>query len=331
MREPAFWWRAGGLAAALLAPAAAVYGAVATWRLRQPGRRAGIPAICIGNLTVGGAGKTPTAIAVAELLRAAGKHPFLLSRGYGGSLRGSRLVDPKRHQAREIGDEPLLLARAAPVIVGADRVAGAAMARVEGADVVVLDDGFQNPALAKDLSLLVIDGRRGIGNGAVVPAGPLRAPLALQLDRAQALLVIGPSSGAAEVVTEARARSLPIFHGRLAPDAAALAGLAGHRVLAFAGIGDPAKFFATLVEAGVEVAAQQAFPDHHRYGRAEAADLMAQAERDGLLLVTTEKDLARLSGEDDVAALATQAGALPVKLVVEQQAAFRDLILKAAG
>ena len=331
MREPAFWWRAGGLAAALLAPVAAAYGAIAAWRLRQSGRRAGIPVLCVGNLTVGGAGKTPTAIAVADLLSEAGMRPFLLSRGYGGSLTGPLRVDPLRHRAREVGDEALLLARAAPVIVSADRAAGADMARAEGADVIVMDDGFQNPALAKDLSLIVIDGRRGIGNGAVCPAGPLRAPLKAQLDRAQALLVVEPDAGAEGVLAQARTRSLPIFHGRLVPDPDGLAALAGRKVLAFAGIGDPEKFFATLTGAGVEVLVRQGFPDHHRYGRAEAVDLIARAEREGLVLVTTEKDLARLAGEDDVAALARQARALPVKLAVDEQAAFRDLILKAAG
>jgi len=331
MHEPAFWWRASGPMARLLAPVAVAYGRVAAWRMAQPGRRIAIPVICIGNLTVGGAGKTPTALAVAELLRHAGKRPFLLSRGYGGSLSGPLRVDAARHRAREVGDEALLLARVAPTIVAADRVAGAELARHEGADVIVMDDGFQNPALAKDLSLVVVDGTRGVGNGAVFPAGPLRAPLAAQLDRAQALLLIGPPAGAADVVTQAKARSLPIFHGRLAPDAAALAALKGKKVLAFAGIGDPQKFFATFAVAGIDVAARQAFPDHHRYGRAEAADLVARAERDGLTLVTTEKDMARLAGEEELAALTTKARALPVTLVIDEQAAFRDLVLKAAG
>jgi tetraacyldisaccharide 4'-kinase len=268
---------------------------------------------------------------VAELLRQAGKRPFLISRGYGGSLRGPLRVDPKRHRAREVGDEAFLLARAAPTIVGADRRASAEMARVEGADAIVMDDGFQNPALAKNLSLIVIDGRRGIGNGAVFPAGPLRAPLAAQLDRAHAVLVIGPGSGVERVVAQARARALPIFNGRLVPDTDALTVLAGRRVLAYAGIGDPEKIFATLAAAGVDVAARRIFPDHHRYGRGEAFDLVAQAERDGLTLVTTEKDLMRLNGEDDVAALASRTRALPVKLVVDEQTAFRGLVLKAAG
>ena len=329
MHEPAFWWRPRGPAARLLAPVAAVYGGIAAWRMAQAGHGAGIPVVCIGNLTVGGAGKTPTAIAVADLLRQAGRQPFLLSRGYGGTLPGPLRVDASRHRAREIGDEPLLLARAAPTIVAADRVAGAELARQQGADVIVMDDGFQNPALSKNLSIVVVDGRRGIGNGAVLPAGPLRAPLAPQLGRAHALLVIGPPAGAAAIA--ATARHLPIFHGRLAPDPSALAALQGRNVLAFAGIGDPQKFFTTLVEAGVAVAARQAIPDHHRYGAAEAAALLARAAREGLTLVSTEKDVARLAGEVELQALAAQTRALPVALVIEETAAFRDLVIGAAN
>ena len=329
MREPAFWGRPAGVAASLLAPAAALYGTVAAWRLARPGAAAGIPVLCIGNLTAGGAGKTPTAMAVARLLREAGRRPFVLSRGYGGRLPGPLQVDPVVHGAADVGDEPLLLARAAPTIVARDRVAGAAAGRAAGANVIVMDDGFQNPSLRKDLSLLVIDGRRGIGNGKVIPAGPLRAPLAAQLSRAHAALVIGPPAGAAPVL--AAAPNLPVFHGRLEPDSEAVAALRPHQVLAFAGIGDPEKFFATLTDAGIEVRARQAFPDHHRYRRGEAADLIDRAARDGLTLVTTEKDLVRLSGADDVRALAAIARALPVTLKVEEAEAFRHFMLARAG
>lgn len=329
MREPAFWWRRPGLAARLLAPAGLVCGAVAGRRLEQSGHRVAVPVICVGNLTVGGAGKTPTAIAIAELLRQSGKRPFILSRGYGGSELGPLRVDPKLHRARDVGDEALLLARAAPVIVGADRVADAMLARSEGADVLVMDDGFQNPALEKDLSIVVIDGRRGVGNGAVIPAGPLRAPLSVQLDRAQAILVIAADSAADDVLAQARARGLPIFHGHLAPDPAALKPFANRRVLAFAGIGDPGKFFATLTSAGVKVAERRPFPDHHPYTLVEATELARHASR-GLVLATTEKDLVKLTGEPALVALAKVAHAVPVKLVIEEQAAFQDLILGAA-
>jgi tetraacyldisaccharide 4'-kinase len=263
------------------------------------------------------------------LLLEAGRRPFVLSRGYGGRLAGPLQVDATAHRAADVGDEPLLLARVAPTVVARDRVAGAEAARAAGADVIVMDDGFQNPWLRKDASLIVIDGRRGIGNGRVFPAGPLRAPLQAQLDRADAMLVIGEPSDTTMSVAGviAAAPGLPVFHGRLEPDAEALAALRPRKVLAFAGIGDPDKFFATLAGAGVEVRARQAFPDHHRYSAAEAANLIAQAERDGLVLVTTEKDLARLQGEGDLGALAGLARALPVKLLVTEADAFRQFIL----
>ncbi len=325
VREPAFWWRPAGLAAALLSPLGAIYGAAAAWRMAQTGRAAGVPVICVGNLTLGGAGKTPSAIAVAQILDAAGRRPFVLSRGYGGALKGPSRVDPAIHNSADVGDEPLLLARIAPTIVARDRAAGAEAARAAGAGAIVMDDGFQSPHLRKDRSLLVVDGRRGIGNGMVFPAGPLRAPLEPQLRRADALLVIG--EGAAGEAVAAQARNLPVFHGRLEPDAQALAALKARPVLAFAGIGDPEKFFATLRDAGIAIGAAVAFPDHHRYRRFEARDLIECAEREGLVLVTTEKDLARLAGQDDVAALAAVARALPVQLRVAEVDAFKNWVL----
>ncbi len=326
MREPAFWWREPSLASALLAPLAAAYGAVAQARLKGRGRRAGVPVVCIGNLTVGGAGKTPTALAVARMLAAAGERPVFLSRGYGGALVGPVVVDPSQHRAREVGDEPLLLARAAPTIVARNRVMGAGFAA--GASVIVMDDGFHNPSLAKDFSVLVVDARRGIGNGQVIPAGPLRAPVDAQLTRAQALVVVGASSRALAIAEPARTRNIPILQAYLRADTGFIAELAGRRVLAFAGIGDPEKFFATLAEVGIALAGTRSFPDHHRYTPAEAGALCNEAERDGLVLVTTEKDLARLSGEDQLKQLAGRAKALPVTLAFEDEALFKSLLLE---
>jgi tetraacyldisaccharide 4'-kinase len=328
MRAPSFWWRDGAATAKLLGPLAAVYGAVAARRLAQPGRQAGIPVLCVGNLTLGGAGKTPVAIAVTRLLKAALRRPFVLSRGYGGRLAGPIEVDAARHTARDVGDEPLLLARVAPTIVARDRVAGAEAARKAGASVVVMDDGFQNPSLRKDVSLLVVDGRRGIGNACVFPAGPLRAPLDAQLDRADGIVVVGEGTGAAGLTARAGARGLPVFHGKLLPDQAVTAGIADGKVLAFAGIGDPEKFFATLVACGIEASIKLRFPDHHRYTAAEAEALLKEAERQGLALVTTEKDLVRLAGDAALAALAARAQALPVTLVFDEDARFRDFVLQ---
>jgi tetraacyldisaccharide 4'-kinase len=328
MRAPRFWWEKPGAAAALLSPFAAIYGAVAARRLAQGGARAGVPVICIGNLTVGGAGKTPAAIAVARLLIAAGERPCFLTRGYGGSLAGPAAVAAV-HTAAQVGDEPLLLARVAPTIVAPDRVAGARLARERGASIIVMDDGFQNPSLAKDLSILVVDGTRGIGNARVLPAGPLRARLDAQLGRAHAILIVGEVTGASPLVIAARARRLPLFHGTLEPDRAALSALAGAKVLAFAGIGDPEKFFATLAASGIEAPIRRAFADHHRYRAGEAAALISEAERGGLSLLTTEKDFARMQGDTALKELAAHARALPVSLDIIEIADFKTLLLRA--
>lgn len=331
MREPPFWWREAGASARLLAPLAGAYGAIAAERMRRAGTRAAVPVICIGNLTVGGGGKTPTAITVARLLLRAGLRPVFLSRGYTGALAGPVRVSANA-RAAEVGDEPLLLARIAPTIVARDRLAGAAAAVKESADVIVMDDGLQNPALAKDVALVALDGRRGVGNGYVIPAGPLRAPLAAQLDCAHAVLLVGEAGASAQgVLREAQRRALPIFTGRLEPVATAAAEWAGRRVLAFAGIADPGKFFATLVDAGVAVAAQYGFPDHHRYSAAAAARLLARAERDGLQLVTTEKDAARLQGDPAVAALAAHAKPFPVALAIDEEERFRSFLRTRIG
>jgi tetraacyldisaccharide 4'-kinase len=234
-------------------------------------------------------------------------------------------VDPTKHLAADVGDEPLLLARAATTIVAGDRVDGAQAAVAAGAGVIVMDDGFQNPSLAKDVSVLVVDARRGVGNGRIIPAGPLRAPLDAQLDRAQALIVVGQGDAAA-VTDEARKRALPVFGARLAPDTTFVASLGGARVLAFAGIGDPEKFFATLREAGVAIAATRSFDDHHRYTQAEGQMLRDEAHRAGLVLVTTEKDTARMQGDGDAALLSALSRPLPVTLEFDDTVGFRSLL-----
>jgi tetraacyldisaccharide 4'-kinase len=327
MREPAFWWQPG--TGRLLQPFAAVYGAVAAARMHLRGRRAGVPVICLGNLTVGGAGKTPAALTVAHLLHAAHERPFFLTRGYGGKLTGPLRVNPAIHHAADIGDEPLLLTRLAPTIVARDRAAGAQFAQFAGASVIVMDDGFQNPALAKNLTIVVVDGRRGIGNGRVIPAGPLRAPLEIQLDRAQALVTVGPAEGAAEILKRGEQRGMTIFRARLEPDRNIIAAIGQRKVLAFAGIGNPDKFFATLSEAGVTVAERVGFDDHHRFTAAQAQDLLARARAASMMLVTTEKDLMRLGGDPQLAELAEHAIALPVRFVVDEQDQFRQMVLNA--
>jgi tetraacyldisaccharide 4'-kinase len=328
LREPAFWWRKAGLASALLAPFGKAYGAVVQSRMAKAGTRAGLPVICVGNFTLGGAGKTPTAIMLAALFREAGEKPFCLSRGYGGDDKGPRLVNAATDTAGAVGDEALLLGRTTPTIVAQDRVTGAAFAKAKGASVVIMDDGLQNASLAKDFTLAVIDGRRGIGNGLVFPAGPLRAPLDAQLKRCDAIMIVGEDVRARAVMPATGA--LPVFHGRLTPEPASVTALHGRKVLAFAGIGDPDKFFATVEAAGIVIEQRRSFPDHHRFSAEEAADLVMAAEHDALTLLTTEKDHARMAGDPALAALASVAEVLPVTLVVDEVDRLREMVLAAA-
>ncbi|MCJ2090247.1 tetraacyldisaccharide 4'-kinase [Methylobacterium sp. E-005] len=292
MRPPRFWTSGPDHPLArVLAPAGAAYGALVSRRMDRAGSRAGCPVLCLGNFTLGGAGKTPAALAVAALLAELGQTPAFLSRGYGGREAGPVRVDPGRHAAAEVGDEPLLLARRAPTIVSRDRPAGASLCRRVGADVIVMDDGLQNPALAKDLSLAVVDAPVGLGNGLPFPAGPLRAPLARQWPHVGGLIVIGDGAPGDALVRAAGTRGLPVHRARLIRETD---DWAGRRCLAFAGIGRPAKFFATLAEAGAVIVGRRAFPDHHAYREGELAALAESAHRLGAELVTTEKDAVRL-------------------------------------
>lgn len=300
MREPAFWYRPRSPQSYLLSPLGALYGAITARRMARNGFDAGIPVICVGNYHVGGAGKTPTVLALTRLLRELGETPVVLSRGYGGHLRGPVMVDRMRHTGSDIGDEPLMMARDVPVTVARDRLEGVALAKSQGATVILMDDGFQNPRLLKDTSLIVIDSERGLGNGKVFPAGPLRAPLNGQLARTDALVVIGEGHAADGVAAELARRNKPELRARLKPDAASLAQLIGKQVFAFAGIGDPERFFRSLRASGIAVARTRPFADHHMFSRDEIAALAAEAQREQLTLVTTEKDLARLRGRDDV-------------------------------
>ncbi len=314
MRAPAFWQRVPpSPLARMLKPLAALYGSVSGWRMGRVLERAALPVICIGNFTVGGTGKTPLALAIASLLAREGESPSFLTRGHGGNLRGPVVIDPAIHDHRAAGDEPLLLARTARVIVSGDRPAGANLAGQTGATAIVMDDGFQNPALDKDLSLLLVDGAVGLMNGLCLPAGPLRAPLARQWEHADALVVMGEGAPGAVLAQDARARGLPVFKAALVPDPNVLEQLRGGRYLAFAGIGRPAKFFETLTQAGLDVAESRAFPDHHLYREQEIAALRARAQSIGLTLITTEKDAVRLGLADDIAVLPVTAQISDVK------------------
>ncbi len=289
MRPPDFWFSSPGLWSALLAPAACAYDMVSrARRALVPPYRAAVPVICVGNLVAGGAGKTPVVLALADMLSRRGLAVHLLTRGYGGREIGPLRVDAMRHTADDVGDEALLLTRAAPTWVGADRAASARAAVAAGAKNLVMDDGFQNPGLAKDLSLLVVDGESGLGNGRLLPAGPLRETPHAALARAHGLLVMGPG--------DPLSTTLPRFRARLVPHAAVE--FRGLRVVAFAGIARPTKFFASLREAGAEVVGEEPFPDHHRFRKSELDALRLRARELGAQLVTTEKDHARLAADE---------------------------------
>lgn len=324
-----FWWYDHGSSPlpALLEPPALVWRLTTwlRWTLTNP-FRSRLPVVCVGNLTAGGAGKTPTTLALASLLEKIGERPIILTRGYGGRVTTSRYVQLKSDDATEVGDEALLLARQSPTIVGPDRAAGARLAESGTGSVILMDDGFQNPGLVKDLSLVVIDRAIGIGNGQVIPAGPLRDSLNAQLARAHAVLAVGRGGKADAVIVEATRRGLPVLSGRIRPTGDT-AWCQGERVVAYAGIGHPEKFFLTLEEAGARLVERRAYPDHHVYSDKDAASLLALAARAKASLVTTEKDLARLEGFGSAASkLAEQSRTLPVAMKFGDSASVEQML-----
>jgi tetraacyldisaccharide 4'-kinase len=315
MRAPAFWQRGTPDAQArLLQPFSILYGAIAAHRMRREGVRATAPVVCIGNFTAGGAGKTPAALACAKMLREMGETPAFLSRGFGGALSGAQplQVDPSLHEAADVGDEPLLLARCAPAFICTDRVAGAEAAAAAGASIVVMDDGLQNPSLSKDLALAVVDGATGLGNGLCLPAGPLRAPMKAQWPRVDAVVIVGEGAAGAKVAGAAKAAGRAALFAHLSPVDGER--LRGRRVFAFAGIGRPEKFFETLRGCGAKIVGARSFDDHQMFApediKAVAAGATA-ARAD--LVVTTEKDAARLAP-----------GALPGLDVLKVEMKFAD-------
>ena len=323
MQAPKFWYRSRSWQAVLLSPVGALY-AWATARRQKNAHptRVDIPVICIGNLNVGGTGKTPTTIALAQLLSARGIAVHIVSRGYGGSLLAVTQVDPRIHTADETGDEPLLMAAFAPTWVANERVAGARAAQNAGADVILLDDGFQDPLLTKDLTIIVVDAARGFGNGCCLPAGPLREPVHVGLKRANAVISIGEP----EVQSQFRERSADQV-GRIEHLTASLKPIemgmpwAEGRYLAFAGIGDPEKFFATLRGLGAPLVRTVALDDHQKLARPMIQRLMKEAQSMNAQLVTTEKDAARLPAD-----LRSGILSLPVRLEFDDANALETLL-----
>lgn len=317
MRAPEFWTShsAGAMALAwALSPLGALYdlGGRLRFAMARP-YRSSMRVICVGNLTVGGVGKTPIAIAIAQRLQARGKSVAFLSRGYGADIRTATLVDPKRHTAADVGDEPMLLARHCPTIVSPDRVKGAILAAQAGATILIMDDGFQNPSLEKDLSFVAVDGAVGFGNGFVIPAGPLRERASRGLMRAHAMIVMGDGP--------APACPLPVLRAGLSPNAEAAAAVSGKKVAGFAGIGRPDKFFASLRAAGANLVLARPFPDHYAFTTADWNALAGDAAEYGAQLVTTEKDWVRLRPEWRAKALA-----FPVSAVFEDWGALDALL-----
>lgn len=321
MKEPWFWREktlAARLVAASLSPAAIVYDAGRRLRAAttRP-RHAPAPVICIGNATLGGVGKTPFALMLQNLLTAKNIKVHFLTRGYGGALKGPCLVDPVEHSSFDVGDEALLLAAAAPTWLSHDRPAGALAAGETGAEAIIMDDGFQNPSIGKTLSFLLIDAGDPAGNGRVFPAGPLREPEEEALSRASALVYILKDKTAPR---PAPSSSLPTFYCWLE----ATGDIAPNRVVAFAGVGRPQRFFDTLQRAGFELAASIGYPDHHAYDEAAIDRLRKLASARSAHLITTEKDFVRMN-----AALREGIDVFRVRMTCDAPDAVSSLALKA--
>jgi tetraacyldisaccharide 4'-kinase len=317
MRPPDFW-SSRRVLSTLLVPAGCVYALATRQRVRRSGWRAPVPVICVGNIGVGGAGKTPVALALARMLAAAGRNPHFLTRGYRGRAAGPVRVDAARDNARAVGDEPLLLAEVAPTWVARDRAAGARAAVAAGAGCIVMDDGFQNPALAKDLALVVVDGGYGFGNERMIPAGPLREPVAAGIARADAIVLVGED----ETGAAGHFAGKPVLRARIVPGEAGQR-FRGKDVVAFCGIGRPEKFFATLRALGARVAEEMPYPDHHAFRDAEIMLILEVAAKHRAVAVTTEKDFARLSPD-----ARRMIETLPVRIEFEVPGEVEAMLLK---
>ncbi len=291
MKTPRFWDKTDSLWTKLLKPAGKLYAFGTAYRIRRAKPyQAPVPVICVGNLSVGGTGKTPVCLALADLLKSKGRSFFFLSHGYKSKVKGVLIDD--QQDAFEVGDEALLLASRAPTVVDNHRARGAQIAVKNGAKCIIMDDGFQNPSLIKTISFVVVDGKKGFGNECVIPAGPLREPVLKGLERADAVIIAGQDDWGVQFYLQRSKSDLPILTGHFVPDEAAINALKGQKVLAFAGIGMPEKFFNLLRQNDVTVANTVAFPDHYFYTRYDVEGLMKKAA--GMPIVTTAKDFVKI-------------------------------------
>ncbi len=328
MKAPSFWWKEKPtFIARLLWPAGLIYGSITTQRMKSRGISAkNQKVICIGNFTAGGAGKTPVAIAIAHLLQNSQRSVCFLSRGYGGSASIPLLVNPKIHEAAQVGDEPLLLARVAPTVVSKNRVEGLQLCAATDANIIIMDDGLQNPSIQKNISIAVIDAETGIGNGLCIPAGPLRAPVDQQLDHIRIVIFLGEGEQSA-LKNKLKARSIPFFTANLEAPSHVLSNLRDKALLAYCGIGRPEKFFSYLEKLGGHVAKKRSFSDHHAYIPDEAKQLLDEAQQDHLTLITTEKDFVRLSKTNThLGILAARSRVLPVEAIFKEPEKLLSLL-----
>jgi tetraacyldisaccharide 4'-kinase len=331
MKAPSFWCKpAPTVLAATLNPLGWVYGGITAWRMRRDGESVSAHVICVGNFTVGGSGKTPVVQEVARLLQNNSEPVFILTRGYGGSCVGPVRVVTRLHTAHDVGDEPLLHALTFPVIVSADRVKGAHLAIAQGAKIIVMDDGLQNPSLHKHVRLSVVDGELGWGNNLCLPAGPLRAPLNAQWLHTDALIVVGDGIGGTKASKQAIAKGVRVFQASLTPDPQIITALSGKNVIAFAGIGRPEKFFQTLSQLGATILTRHAFADHRPYLDEEMKALRKEAELKNATLVTTAKDEARMNPFQREM-LGDMLHVLPVKLTFHDEKAFMKWLTQLSG
>ena len=313
MKTPTFWSDRNCLSV-LLSPLGKLYNLATQVNIKKHHpQKVNIPVICIGNLTAGGTGKTPTAISVAQLLQQAKYTPYFVSRGYGGTLHNV-IVDTQAHTPQQVGDEPLLLARQAPAVVNPNRYEAAIKAEQNGANIIIMDDGFQNPKLHKDLSFLVFDGGFGYGNGFCLPAGPLRESLSSGLKRADAVIIIGDDKH-----NLAQQVKLPVFKGKITPVAP---DFSEKNVIAFAGIGRPEKFYQSLRELNFNLVETINFPDHHFYSETELSDLIRKAEDKSCTLITTSKDMVKIPPH-----LRTHFKVLEIKVKWEDETKLTDFII----